>query len=553
MQLARSVSDLVRLIPLSARTILDVGCGDGQLAAEYHRMNPKARLLGIEADHTAAALAAPYLENVSTTDVEADPLPFAVPEGIDCIIYSNILHHLRDPWALIRRHAEALSTDGILLMCIPNAEYWRLTERRLRGTSHEGDAAPQGFSIAVVEVQLRRCGLSLCDVATRVPDGESAQWFFDALAPGLEALGIDPQDYARRATPSHLICRVSKSPIRRMILSGNMLDPVGGVSHVRVVHPIHAAGSHPGVVATVTNMVTAGQPNDSIPRIFILHRPALLGEQAFDTVNRLLGAGYLAVTEFDDHPEHFQMMQVGGDLSFRAVHAVQTSTAAMAEILRQYNPEVAVFPNAVVSLPEIRNFAAPRSMTLFFGALNREKDWQALMPVINEVAARAGDRLRFQVVHDQLFFDALETRHKLFTPTCDYETYLRILGEAEVCFMPLGDTPFNRAKSDLKFIEASACRVATLASTVVYSDTVEDGRTGLLFRDATEFRLHLLRLIAMPELARDLGDAARRYVADHRMLAYQIVPRLAWYRSLWVRRDGLEAARRARIEKRMAA
>ncbi len=127
-----------------------------------------------------------------------------------------------------------------------------------------------------------------------------------------------------------------------------------------------------------------------------MHRPSLLGEQAVDTVRMLLDSGYLTVTEFDDHPEHFKMMRMGGDLSFRAVHAVQTSTAAMAEILRQYNPEVAVFPNAIVSLPDVRNFATPDHITLFFGALNREKDWQRLMPVINAVAAEAGDRLRFQ-------------------------------------------------------------------------------------------------------------------------------------------------------------
>ena len=166
---------------------------------------------------------------------------------------------------------------------------------------------------------------------------------------------------------------------------------------------------------------------------------------------------------------------------------------------------------------------------------------------------QAGERLRFQVVHDQLFFDALETPHKTFTPTCDYETYLRLLGESEVCFMPLGDTAFNRAKSDLKFIEAGACRVATLASTVVYGDSIEDGVTGLLFRDPMEFQARLLRLVAMPELGRNLGDSARRHVAEHRMMAYQVAPRIAWYRSLWARRDALEAARLARVERRMAA
>ena len=36
------------------------------------------------------------------------------------------------------------------------------------------------------------------------------------------------------------------------------------------------------------------------------------------------------------------------------------------------------------------------------------------------------------------------------------------------------------------------------------------------------------RLLATPEQARDLGDAARRYVAAERMLAYQVAQRTAW-------------------------
>ena len=180
------------------------------------------------------------------------------------------------------------------------------------------------------------------------------------------------------------------------------------------------------------------------------------------------------------------------------------------------------------------------------------------LPAINAVASKAGERLRFRSCMTSSSFMPWKSPHKSFTPTCDYATYLRLLGSSEISFMPLADTPFNRAKSDLKFIEAGSRRVAALASTVVYGDSVEDGRTGLLFRDASE--LHS-RLAASGRHARSglqLADAAREYVLRERMLAYQVAPRIAWYRSLWDRRDLLAAAlctdecRRPRHERRQS-
>jgi len=163
------------------------------------------------------------------------------------------------------------------------------------------------------------------------------------------------------------------------------------------------------------------------------------------------------------------------------------------------------------------------------------------------VAEKAGERLRFSVVHESAKKDALQTPHKRFTPTCDYDTYMTLLGECEISLMPLQDTPFNRAKSDLKFIEAGACRVAALASHVVYADSIEDGHTGLLFHNPEQLHDRLLRLVVMPELARELGEAARRYVAAERMLAYQVAARITWYRSLWARRAELQSALHARL------
>jgi SAM-dependent methyltransferase len=550
--------DLLDRIPLDARVVLDVGCNTGALGAAYRRLNPRARVLGLEMDPGAAAIAARRLDSVVVGDIEVGPLPFAPQGGIDCISYGDVLEHLKDPWGVLERHAGSLSDEGTILICIPNIEHWLFAERLLRGV---WDYEPKGlldkghlrwFSLETMRKGLAEAGLVACDVHARIFDGEKAAAFASAIAPGLRALGVDPQTYADRASPLQYVWRVRKKPHSMLMIGANMLAPVGGVSHLRVVYPMRAMFTDPSVVVRMASPLDVAAPESDTPRIFVLHRPAMTGPNATDLVRRLRTGGWLVVTEFDDHPDFFQSMQNEDQFSFRAVHAVQTSTPALAEILSLRNPEVRVFPNAIRALPEPRNFADPNVITLFFGALNREPDWRPLMPTLNAVAAAVGDRLRFAVVHDRGFFDALETSHKSFTPTCDHDTYMSLLGQCEISFMPLGDTWFNRAKSDLKFIEAGACRVAALASHVVYGGSIEDGRTGLLFRDAEELRTRLLRLIAIPDTARGLGDAARGYVAAERMLAYQVAPRIAWYRSLWERREELEQARVARMAERGA-
>ena len=87
-------ADLLDRIPLGAAIVLDVGCSTGALGAAYRRLNPRARLLGIEADPAAAEVAARRLDEVAVVDVEDDPLPFQLDRPIDCIIYGDVLEHL---------------------------------------------------------------------------------------------------------------------------------------------------------------------------------------------------------------------------------------------------------------------------------------------------------------------------------------------------------------------------------------------------------------------------------------------------------------------------
>lgn len=549
--------DLLDRIPLNAGVVLDVGCGSGALAGAYRRRNPRARLFGIERDPEAAALAGSRMERVYRVDVEAEPTPFAAdlaPGSVDCLIYGDVLEHLRDPWEVLRRQLPMLAPGGTVLICMPNIDHWSFADRLLRGA---WDYDEQGlfdrthlrwFNTNTTQRTLRDVGLVPVDVMPRMFDRPQAEAFVAALRPALDRLGVDPQEYLARASALQHVWRAGRRAVSPLALVSTRLAPVGGVTEVRVTEPMQALLSDPAILPqVVAGLHELPSLPQGMPRILVLHRPLLAGAAGLDLVRMAISKGYLVVCEFDDHPDYIPVLQRPDIYNFNAVHAIQTTTEPLAEVLRERNPEVAVFPNAVAQLPDGGNFRDPGRLTLFFGGLNREADWPALMPALNTVAERAGPRLHFRVVNDRGFFDALATPHKDFTPLCDYPTYQRLLGDSEISFMPLADTPFNRCKSDLKFLEASAFRVAALASRVVYDASIEDGRTGMLFGDATELQQRLSWLVANPAAARAMADSARAHVAASRMLAYQVERRARWYHSLWNRREALHTALLARI------
>ncbi len=547
--------ELLEKIPLNARVILDVGCAQGALGADYLRRNPQARVLGIDINDEAIAHAKHRISEVFCGDVEKTPMPFNIPDGIDCIIYGDVLEHLVEPWTLLKEHAKALAPGGTVAVCMPNVEHWTFAYKLLTGSF---DYEDQGlfdrthlrwFTPRTMAAALEAAGLTLIDVAPRPIAVGQAEQFINAISPALQALGVEPQDYAIRAVPLQFIWRARKTPPPRLEIGATMLPPQGGVSDVRVVEPLRALKTDGAVFANIAVETELTPMLADVPRIAVLHRPLLIGDAGLARVRALIAKGYLVVSEFDDHPVF--MEERGLDLSemvtFSAVHAVQTSTEDLANALRPQNPEIAVFRNAIFELPQAQNFSNPDRLTLFFAAINRQADWEPYIDTLNEVARAVGDRLQFHVLYDQPFFDALDTPHKRFEPMVEYAAYMRALGQAEIAFMPLGDTRFNRAKSDLKFIEAGAARVAALASRVVYEGSVQDGKNGLLFSTPRELRSALLRMLAYPEATRRMADAARNYVAQERMLAYQIDARTGWYRSLWARRDELTAALKARV------
>jgi SAM-dependent methyltransferase len=544
----RAEHAILDLMPADARLMLHVGCGAGTLGTAYKRRNPAARILGTEPDAEAAARARLVLDEVWQADITADPMPFAealAPATADCIVFDGALDGAREPWKIVSAYVQFLAEHGTLLLCLPNPDHWQVTQERIRGLRAGPDPR---FADAVVEQALARMGLVALDRTPLAADPRDGDAFIAAIAPALRGLKIDVAAHRARALSARCIWRARRRPVARLVsVVSSMLTPVGGVSEVRVTEPMRALASEPSLKLTV--IANSIDPPVDIKghKIFVYHRPLLAGEDGLARIRRLIRAGWLVVCEFDDHPDYIKVLQRPDVQNFRAVHAIQTSTPALAAVLARDNPEIGLFANAIPALPDVVNFASDASVTLFFAGLNRDNEWPPYIDAINAVAARMGDRLRFEVVNDRAFFEALRTGHKSFTPLCDYQVYQDILARSEISFMPLLDTPFNRCKSDLKFIEAASRRVLSLASDVVYADSIEDGRTGILFRDPQELEQRLTRLVSEPMLARVIGDAARQYVAEARMLSYQVAERTAWYHSLCERREDLHRALLARV------
>jgi hypothetical protein len=443
-----------------------------------------------------------------------------------------------DPSAAIAAAARLLAEDGVLLLDLPNAGHWRILAELAEGAAAPPRSPPHAMTREGLLAAIAAAGLVPLDVPAP-PRDPAAEAFAQKLAP---ALGIPAEALLRRALPARWLLRAARRPAAPLAILAHVLKPVGGVNEVRVDLPLGMVATRPGIWLRIAQQPETPALPEGTPRILLLQRRLLDSPQAPAFVNHFRQRGWVVVQEFDDDPAHWPVIAGSDHFAFRGVHAVQTSTPPLAALFRQFNDEVQVFPNTVAELPETGNFRDPSRLTLFLGALRREEDTAPFLPVLNQVLREAGERLAVEVIFDRAGFEALATPHKRFRPILPYAEYRAAMAACEIAFLPLADTRFNNFKSDLKFVEAASHGLACLASPVVYGGTIEDGRTGMIVRTPEELGAALRALLAAPERARAMGAAARDWVAANRMMARQVETRLAWFRSLWERREALDAA-----------
>ncbi len=123
---------LLRAVPPHARRILEVGCASGRLGGALKAQDPSRVVVGVEIDPAAASAARELLDHVYELDIEV-ALPDLELASLDCVLFGDLLEHLRNPEDVLRRFGELLAPDGIVLVCVPNIQHFTIMKNLLRG------------------------------------------------------------------------------------------------------------------------------------------------------------------------------------------------------------------------------------------------------------------------------------------------------------------------------------------------------------------------------------------------------------------------------------
>ncbi|MBR2180070.1 MAG: hypothetical protein IJ862_06735 [Selenomonadaceae bacterium] len=331
---------------------------------------------------------------------------------VDVIIFSESSFDnvsIRKLTANIKRAANYLKSNGMMIFTLPNISYANNITALLNG-----------------EPPIVKTTLTFEDMLTAINDAEMTviKDFRTARETLVKRALIEIAKTELNIT-HQIACAMEKSAAENLktTIIQAYLGEVLVCAEVRVNAPNRFMATSPGVyVKTDKSGEKLILPNDREydKKIFINQRVSVdATEMGIKMFNTMVDRGYLIIEEMDDNPILWRKKYEDTNfINFIGVHGVQTSTTPLAEFFKQFNPNVKVFENQLSELPPHRDFAAEiashEPTVIFFGALNRDRDFYELLPAINKIAAEYGDNILFKVIAKTELFNSIETPNKVF-------------------------------------------------------------------------------------------------------------------------------------------
>ena len=534
---------------MTAIHVLELGCGDGSLAAAWKRRNPQGLWTGVEADPAAAARAGAACDAVICAPPER--MPAAVLDAAlgerrpDVLLLTCGVGSAGDPAGWVADLAHRLAPDATVVLLVRNPAHWAAIAELMHG--RDGVAGLQPDAIAAL---VRAAGLVLDRIVACTDDPAATASGREALTAAALALGVDPGQAAARLRLPACVAPARRPPAAPAIRLHQHISAPAYMA-ARNDPPWQALASMSGVLtssSTVPDPMRLPQTGPDDPRILVLQRMLVIDRAPWlASVAGLAARGWLLVAEWDDHPALLpDSVRVGWDLNpwlpVTAMHAVQVSTPALATAFGEHNPNVAVLPNALLELPP-RPSKQPGTVRVVYAALRRPDIAPLVVPAL--LAAAARPEVEIVIVGDDALGAALPTPRKRVLPLQPYASYLALLAEADVMLLPLAGHGPELFKSPLKYLESAARGAACICSPAAYADTVRHDETAIIASTPDEWTRALDRLVTDATLRRRIARAAWSDVRNHHLQAHHVGRRLAWYRDLW--------ADRARLRQDLAA
>lgn len=549
---------LFEAIPKNSARILEIGCGAGALGKKYiETVNPGCEYWGVEYVPAAATEARKNIRNVIYGSIEDDSIIDRIPEdSFDVLIFGDVLEHLREPWDVLKKLSGKMRAGGICLACIPNTQHWSILMNLLNGAWEYQDSGLMDrthlrfFTRKSMIDLFNTNGWQVTSQTPRIFSKEKAIGPVQEILETRRRLGIDLKgDENDFLALQWVISAAVKPRLDKPIVSGdaqilinacifapNFLD-------VRTTLPANDLAKISGVEVLVGRKEIDLNKIKHFPgpKIVIVQRPKITDKAAWlAAVSAVRKVDAVLIYEVDDHPGLIGKVNGVNDNNIvlqKSACAIQTSTPLLAEYFSHANGNVKYFRNSCHSLPIFSEKSG--RIGVFYGALNRGEYSHRIARLISPIIERHGACLH--VVADKSFFDAASVSNKRYYDPTDYSRYMSIMGECGIVLSPLGGLEGEKYKSDVKYVEASSMGLATIASELVYGETIENGRNGILVNADEEWPQALDRLLSNPAERREMAFNAWDYVRRERLFTEQAPLRIQWYLDLWAQREALWA------------
>jgi glycosyltransferase involved in cell wall biosynthesis len=244
----------------------------------------------------------------------------------------------------------------------------------------------------------------------------------------------------------------------------------------------------------------------------LVFEPAIIGE--IDGFNLL--------------PESSRAEYVQGVLGYRELilemDVVFCPTEFLAERVRQLNVPAAVVRNSLdmaqlsiageadTATRDGEQTGGPVRIAYFSGSRTHQKDFAQAAPAVERLLAERSEIELVVVGHLDLPESWAQFEDRVLRrPFMPYTALMRLTKDVDINIAPLvAGNAFCEAKSELKFFEAGAVGVPTVASpTSTFQGAIDDGIDGFLARTPEDWYAKLLALVDSRELRLRIGSAAQ--------------------------------------------